>query len=342
MEEISEKFRRFADFECSESSPLYKHLSLNIANDSELLTLASFAQHGQPVPNLFLAAVHFLLLKGYKHPLSKFYPSIFDVEFYTEDPFPYFRSFCFEHYTEIQNLISSRRVQTNEVKRCACLLPAFAFIARQVKERPLFFIEIGSSAGLNLLWHRYRYNYGNEIQWGDVNSPVQINCSFQGNKPLIQQVFPKIVSCVGIDLNPINLSDPNEVLWLRALIWPEHKERVNLLNSAIQVARANALTIIAGDAIKALPEILASVPEHVELCIFHTFTLNQFSPDASEKLFSLLAQHSFKQHLFVISIEMKAKVKALVEITFFERGVKTSQSLAYCSPYGEWIEWLVN
>ncbi|TWH53574.1 hypothetical protein CAL7102_01537 [Dulcicalothrix desertica PCC 7102] len=39
---------------------------------------------------------------------------------------------------------------------------------------------------------------------------------------------------------------------------------------------------------------------------------------------------------------MKAKAKALVEISFFERGVKTSQSLAYCSPYGDWIKWLVN
>lgn len=282
------------------------------------------------------------MLKGYKNPLSKFYPSISDAEFYTEDPFPYFRSFCLEYYKEIQNLISYRLVQTSEVRRCACLLPAFAFIARKVKEHPLFFIEIGSSAGLNLLWHRYRYNYGKDIQWGDINSPVQINCSFQGNKPLIPQAFPKIISCIGIDLNPIDLTNPEEVLWLRALIWPEHKERVDLLNSAIQVARTNTPTIITGDAVEKLPEILSSVPEYVTLCIFHTYTLNQFSSESSQKLFSILTQHSFKQNLFIVSIEMKEKAKPLVEVSFFQKGIKTSYTLAHCSPYGDWIEWLLH
>ena len=107
------------------------------------------------------------------------------------------------------------------------------------------------------------------------------------------------------------------------------------------LARKYPPTIIAGNAVEKLPEILSSVPQNVALCIFHTFALNQFSSDSSEKLFSLLAQHSLKQDVFVVSIEVKDKANPLLKITFFKRGIKSSQTLAYCSPHGDWLEWLL-
>lgn len=63
-EQISNLFRNFSVKECKGSSDLYEHLSLQISEDSELLALASHAQPGQPIPNLLLGAVHYLLLKG--------------------------------------------------------------------------------------------------------------------------------------------------------------------------------------------------------------------------------------------------------------------------------------
>jgi hypothetical protein len=53
-------------------SQLYERLSLGIADDPELLAIADQAKSGQPVPNLFLGAVHFLLLGGVQHPLGHF------------------------------------------------------------------------------------------------------------------------------------------------------------------------------------------------------------------------------------------------------------------------------
>lgn len=63
-EALSVLFRNFALIECHLSSPLYQQLSLKIAQDDELLALASHARRGQPVPNLLFGAVHYLLLKG--------------------------------------------------------------------------------------------------------------------------------------------------------------------------------------------------------------------------------------------------------------------------------------
>src|SRR5215475_14191641 len=86
---LSRRFERFARRECH-VSPLYERLSLGIANDPELLTIAAQAKSGQPVPNLFLGAVHFMLLGGAQHPLAHFYPSIPPTASSLADPYPSF------------------------------------------------------------------------------------------------------------------------------------------------------------------------------------------------------------------------------------------------------------
>ena len=64
QEQIANLFRNFSIKECKGSSDLYEYLSMKIAEDEEVLTLSSYAQVGQPVPNLLLGAVHYLLLAG--------------------------------------------------------------------------------------------------------------------------------------------------------------------------------------------------------------------------------------------------------------------------------------
>jgi hypothetical protein len=84
----------------------------------------------QPLPNLFFAAVHFLLLQDPAAPLGQFYPSLFSTAASPEAAYPAFRAFCLAHAAALQHLLARRRVQTNEVSRCAYLFPAFALVAQ--------------------------------------------------------------------------------------------------------------------------------------------------------------------------------------------------------------------
>jgi hypothetical protein len=87
-------------------------------------------------------------------------------------------------------------------------------------ERPLALVEVGASAGLNLLWDRYHYDYG-EQSCGDPASPVQLHCALRGpSRPPLPQHMSDIASRIGLDLHPIDVHDEAEALWLRALIWP--------------------------------------------------------------------------------------------------------------------------
>lgn len=339
---LTRRFQRFAEREAEPGfSPLYAQLCRGIAVDPEVLALAADAQPGQPTPNLLLAAVHYLLLSGILHPLADFYPSLTSSPDLT-DAYPAFHSFCLEHSATIRNLLLTRRVQTNEVARCACLLPAFELVARQGQGAPLSLIEMGASAGLNLLWDCYGYDYANGQRYGLPDSPLQIACALRGHTlPLFPSRPPEVASRVGVDLNPIDTQDADAVLWLRALIWPEHHERVSRLQKAIEIARAQQPTIIAGDALNLLPELVATAPLDTTLCVFHSFTVNQFSAEQRKRLTSLLLELSTQRSVFRISYEgVSGADHPQLRLLSYAQGSITEQLLANCSSHGRWLEWM--
>jgi len=337
---LAQRFERFARREC-QVSPLYERLSFGIAEDPELLAIAGQARPGQPAPNLFLAAVHFLLLGGVQHPLAAFYPSLSPATPLCADPYRSFRAFCLEHREKILGLISTRLVQTNEVRRCGCLLPAFAVVAARHYGRPLALVEIGASAGLNLLWDYYGYDYGEGRRCGDPGSAVQIECALRGDRlPPLPVAFPPIATRVGIDLNPIDVCDPDAALWLRALVWPDEAGRAELLQRAVRIAQQHPPRLLAGDALERLPEVLATVPDGQTLCVFHTHTINQFPVEARSILAALLTERATGRDLYRVSVEWLGREHPRLECVAFENGVKTESLLGHCGSHGEWLEWL--
>src|SRR2546422_9080808 len=174
LHRTAERFEYFATTVYPGKSPLYAALAAKIAEDPELLELAAAAEEKDALPNLFLASVHLLLLNDSGHQLVAFYPSLNGTSRRYDYAYSYFRSFVLEHRDKIRKIIGMRRVQTNEAARCAVLLPGFELLTRQASGRPLSLIEIGSSAGLTLIWDRYQYSYGEGLQCVDPNSPVRI------------------------------------------------------------------------------------------------------------------------------------------------------------------------
>ena len=343
LEPYANIFRRYTEFDARGASPLYEHLSIRVAADPELLELTTHARKGQPVPNLLFGSVQFLLLKGVQHPLAAYYPAVSGnpETGWVEDPYPHFRAFCFEHYEEIRHLIATRLVQTNEVRRCACLLPAFGLVAQQAGGLPLSLVEIGASAGLNLLWDHYGYDYGESGRYGDNHSPVQLQCHLRGERrPVFPTIFPSVASRIGIDLHPIDVRNAEETLWLQALIWPEHEKRRHILQRAIEIAQQEPPQLVAGDALAVLPGIMTAVPRDTTLCLFHTFVLNQFLPEARERLAALFAAEATRRDLYVISIAWLYGEVPQLELLTIQHGIPTVKKLAVCSGHARWMEWL--
>jgi hypothetical protein len=348
-EALARRFRRFAEAECRGVSPLYEHLACSIAADDELLALAAHAAQGQPAPNLLLAAVHFLLLKGQAAPLAQFYADLTPMAASPDVAYPAFRAFCLAHAAAVRHLLATRRVQTNEVGRCAYLLPAFTLVARLAHERPLALIEVGTSAGLNLLWNRYGYRYGPADQcYGDPRSSVQIACTLRGHtRPPLPDRMPAMALSVGVDLHVVDLYDAEEVLWLRALVGPDRLERAQRLHNAVEITQRNPPTLLSGDGLVLLPELLRTVPADAAVCVFHTHTINQWSPEARDRLTTVLAEYGATHDLYRVSAEaVRLSAQRVstphpqLELTAWQHGQVHQRLLAYCDHHGRWLAWL--
>jgi hypothetical protein len=193
---------------------------------------------------------------------------------------------------------------------------------------------------LNLLWYNNRYDYGAGGQCGDPAAPVLLACELRGDRrPPLTAPMPAIATRVGLDLHPIDACDRDAALWLRALIWPEQRDRAALLAQAIEIARQHPPALLAGDAIELLPGVLANVPADAALCIYHSFTLNQFPAAARERFASLIVGHAAQRDLALIAIEWREPYPS-VELSLFEAGMRADIRLADCDAHGGWIEWL--
>jgi hypothetical protein len=338
LEGLAVRFRHFGRVEAPQlDSPLYAELCEGIATDPELLRLAAQTPTHQPPPNMIFAAAHYLLLRGARHELAAFYPGVSEAPRPAEPAFPAFRDFCLEQRPAIEQLLATRRTQTNVVRRCACLLPAFSQL-----DSPLALVEIGSSAGLNLHWDEYHYDYG-DTRWGNPESPVPLRCELRGSIPL-PKLPPEIpvVWRQGIDINPIDPSDSDAVTWLRALIWPEHLDRHARLDRALQIARERPVPVVAGDATVVLDQVLDAVPEEAALCVFVTHALYQFSRDARRSVYATLQRRARDRTVDFISMEGSGTDHSEVYWNRYRGRTRETFKLANAHPHGWWIEWLVD
>lgn len=337
IERLSKWFKRFAEVECKDSSELYGTLAASISEDQELLQLAAEIPSGQPPPNLLLGAVHFLLLKGLPHELSWHYPSIEPAGNPNGSPVKPFRDFCLSRSAEITELLQTRRVQTNVIRRCSYLYPVFCKLASKTG-LPLALFELGTSAGLHLLWDQYAYRYDDDGRLlGAPESPVLVEAEVRGqNRPEMMEYAPRVVHRAGTDINIIDLANDDERLWLRALIWPEHVERARNLEKAVALWKRNPALLFEGDGVELLPELAKEAPDDALLCVFHTHVANQFTEDQKSQFF--LNLEAISENREVCHIYNNVYDRFLHVDSLSDRQTKELMRLE-TDPHGRWFVW---
>ncbi|MFI1992033.1 DUF2332 domain-containing protein [Actinoplanes sp. NPDC020271] len=245
---VADEYLDFAAREAHGVSPAYERLALHVASDADLLGRLAGLPGPKQQPNLLFAVVR--LLGG---PVG--------------DPGA-FRAFALEHWDDIAERMLVRATQTNEVARTAALLPVLASLPQ-----PLALLDVGASAGLSLFPDRYAYRYGSRTV--GAGTPL-LDCTATGFTPPAR--LPRIVWRAGLDLNPLDVTDADDVAWLDALIWPEHHHRRDRLRAAIEVARKDPPRLVRGDAVIDLPALAAQAPADATLVVYHTSMLYQL-PD---------------------------------------------------------------
>lgn len=336
---LAQTFLTFAEKECKGSSLIYEYLSKQIAMDNSLLKIASRAREGQPVPNLLFGAVHYLLLKGTEHPLKDYYPSIVETPKSFKDSFSIFKDFCLNYQKEIEVILQTKLVQTNEVRRCSYLYPAFCMIYERAK-KPLALMEIGTSAGLQLNWDKYCYSYGKDKWYGKIDSELPITAEIKGvNRPFLHKTAPPVTTRIGLDLHTIDLQDEEEELWLKSLIWPEHKERLFLFEKAVHYSKEDSLNLIIGDGVSLLPQYAETIPDDSVICIFHTHVANQMPLEGKQLLLQTVDAIGAQRDVFHLYNNIQDR---FLHLDSYFGGKKSENTIAETDGHGRWFQWLVN
>lgn len=340
MKKLSDRFLLFAERECVGSSELYEYLSIQISKDQELLELAGHSTPGQPVPNLFLGAIHFLLQKKPQHELAQYYPSLSSRPKSYHDVFPAFKNFCQVHRDEIIGIIQTKIVQTNEVRRSAYLYPVFSQIYNETS-KPLALIEIGTSAGLQLLWDQYCYSYGSDKLYGFQHSDLHIKTEVRGSIiPFLLKQSPPVSHRFGLDLHINDLSNQEDSLWLQSLIWPEHHERRELFQSATKILteRKDSIHLLEGDGVALLPKVTQKIPKESIICVFHTHVANQFPNELKNKLLEQIRKIGHDRDIFHIYNNIQDRFLHMDAIL---NQVERNQTIAETDGHGRWFKWLL-
>jgi hypothetical protein len=314
-------YRWFAENEARGSSPQYERLANAVAESDELLERLSLLPAAKRQPNLLFASVRFL--GG------------------PTDTVDGFVDFIRSNSDELEATMRTRSTQTNEVARCAAFLPLLADL-----DGELALIEVGASAGLCLFPDRYAYSYDG-AQIGD--SALEIAVETVNTVPVPQQL-PTVTWRAGLDLNPLSVSNDEDVAWLRACIWPEHIERRQRLDLAAAIVATDPPRIDQGDLRDATLNLIKQAPGGATKVVFHSAVL-AYVDEASRLDFATTMRNLVNNRSDVVWLSNEgpsviAGIEAADPIleppgnAQFHLGRNGTELIAATDPHGQWLRWM--
>ena len=356
-------YRQFGTVDAPGSSPCYAAWAVGIAGDAELIRRIEQWPHNKRQPLLILAAARFLGAQV--------------------SPYGDFRTFLDDHWAGVSEIVLSRSTQTNEAGRCATLLPSLAQISA-VEGRPLALIEVGASAGLALFPDRYGYEFvgeraeggsaGDAAEGGAAESGAEpaeaaeartsrlvpagatpgtfpiLRCVTSGPVPLPAEL-PRVVWRAGIDLNPLDVRNPDDVAWLEALVWPEQEFRLERLRQAIAIAQERPPLLVAGDLNEQLVELVGRAPADAALVVFHSAVMGYLDAGGRSRFRRTMADLAAERGCHWLSNEGQTVIaqadgsNVVPEMDDARlRGrfllLQDGQPAAITGPHGQSLEWL--
>jgi len=242
----------------------------------------------------------------------------------------------------LRRFVSEQRVQTNEVQRCWALLPCFLELARRRGTTTFDMVELGTSAGLLLSWHRCRYRY-EAGEWG----PHEALLRFEGHerRPVPEALLAQELTLrgrVGIDLEPVDATTDDGALLLKSFVWADRHDRLERLDQAIAALRQDPPEIVQGDFVEVLPELLARRRPDALTVVLQVAAAGYLSDEGWERLEAGLSDAGAEAplaYVFAGQPEDGSHNYWGLWVTTWPGGER--EVVAHADFHGAWLEWLI-
>jgi hypothetical protein len=346
MPALADVYRRFSEGDAA--GTLYEQVALALSGSDGALRAIEAAPTRTRHPTVVLAALHDLALAGRAPALAAAYGAAdgdaaagaaIDTLLRMTDA--------------VVATAGRRRPQTVETARCAVLYPAIAEAARRVDAGAVGLIDVGCPAGLNVHVDRVGTTYSNGQSLGDPSSPVQLSASVVGGRPVPTRTMPEVVARVAVDPDPVDVTDADDVRWLRACLPPDQPERAARLEAEMAVAATAPPLLLRGDAVEVLPDAFARVPADALPVVTTTWALSRFPLERRLRFLHRLDDAAAGRAVAWVSVEgvgvapaiptlgdRRASGHSTIGLAVFDGPALRAEAVGRCWSRGRVLAWL--
>jgi hypothetical protein len=232
--------------------------------------------------------------------------------------------------------------QTNEAGRSSSFIAAMLWLADRGLPPRFECLEIGSSAGINLMIDRYRYDLGG-VRVGPADAAMRFAPEWRGPPPPGREIA--FAGLKGCDVAPVDLTDPAQALRLKAYIWPEHAVRFARLDAAIAEARRKQPDLAAMNAADFVEQQLALPQQQgTTRVLMHSIVWQYVPKDQQARVTAAVeaagARATPERALAWIALEgNRTLLNHGLSVRSWPGGGE-ERLLAAAHAHGAWIEWL--
>jgi hypothetical protein len=241
----------------------------------------------------------------------------------------------------LRGFVAEQGVQTNEVQRCWMLLPCFLAAAAEAGAEEVDLIELGPSAGLNLVWDRYRYRYAGG-EWGP--DAARLELAGEERRPVPAELLGRELRVrrrVGIDRSPVDVTTDEGARLLESFVWPDQEDRRDRLRRAIAAVREDPPELVRADFVEGLPALLAERRLDVLTLVWQTSVFGYLSAEQRNAVRRALTRSGEHGRLaFVETWRPRDRSGTYygLFVTVWPGGWR--HEVAHGDFHGAWIEWL--
>ncbi|MFS8103310.1 DUF2332 domain-containing protein [Lentzea alba] len=345
---LAQVYRRFAEADAAEMSPLYERVAVALSESAEALRAIEAAPAQKRHPKVVLAALHDLVLAGQAPALAKAYAES-DVDAAARAAV----DTVLDLADEVVAIASRRKTKTGETGRYGVLYPAIAEAARRAGADAVGLIDFGTSAGFNLNVDRVGITYSTGQVLGDPSSPLRWWCSVVDGRPVPQRPIPEVVARINIDPDPIDVTDTDDARWLRACLPPDAQERTAArLEAEMALAATAPPTLLRGNVLKVLPDALTRVPANALPVVTTTWALSKLPVDGRHRFLKHLEEAATDRPVAWVSAEgvgvapaistfgdRRASGHSILGVTVCHRSEVHADAVGRCWSRGHFLEW---
>ncbi len=345
---LEQTYRRFGEVDAAKTSPLYERVAIAFSESEDAMLAVRAAPRRKRQPALILAALHDLALAGRAPALAAAYAAR-DGDAAADA--------AIETLVRMTDWVAAtaarRRTRTDETGRCAVIHPGIVEAAHRVGATEVGLIDVGCSAGLSLDVDRVHIVYSNGQSVGDPTSPVQMTASIVGPGRIPTGAIPPVVTRIGIDLDPLDVTDPDDRRWLRACLWPGQPERDARLVAEMTLAAAAPPLLLRGDGVELVLDAISRVPMDALPVVITTWALSTFAFESRLRFVDRLAEAAAGRPVAWVSAEgvgvgpgiptlgdRPASGHSIIGLAMFDRKQVRVEAVGRCWSRGSSLTWL--